>query len=387
MAGDSATSVGPTFYICAAYFKEPTQPGSTGGTISNYHLANHLAKLGRTVVCTSDPDALGLVGENGFEVNVSHARLRPLPGRLRYIGSQKRSLEESVARYGRGIVIATSASIGVASELAFLHAFPLFLLVRAYEDFVFSQKTFVPNSLLRRIVLEILDGARTRTAFAKSSGIITNSEWMRESIRQGFPASKVPIHVLHPPMDLVPSDSVAPCPTRPVGFVNRGHVKGIGLVKELALREPDIDFVVFGEVPVRDFKRFPKNMSFKGWVADRYAIFGSISLLLVPSSWPEPFGRVAAEALSLGVPVLSSRTGGLTEVVANEPMLVDSFDVSEWQVRLRTLLDNYEETVKIARIRGATIRAEMCEEVHLSSLRSIFAETIKEVAATASPPP
>lgn len=39
-------------------------------------------------------------------------------------------------------------------------------------------------------------------------------------------------------------------------------------------------------------------------------------LVVVPSKWEEPFGRVALEALSLGVPVVVTDRGGLPEIVA-----------------------------------------------------------------------
>ncbi len=37
------------------------------------------------------------------------------------------------------------------------------------------------------------------------------------------------------------------------------------------------------------------------------------SIVVVPSIWPEPFGIVALEANYLGVPVVASRVGGLSE--------------------------------------------------------------------------
>lgn len=44
-------------------------------------------------------------------------------------------------------------------------------------------------------------------------------------------------------------------------------------------------------------------------------LIDSSSVAVVPSIWPEPFGRVALEANCLGVPVVASRIGGLPEVV------------------------------------------------------------------------
>jgi glycosyltransferase involved in cell wall biosynthesis len=39
-----------------------------------------------------------------------------------------------------------------------------------------------------------------------------------------------------------------------------------------------------------------------------------IKVLIVPSLWPEPFGRTVIEALSFEVPVCISNSGGLTEL-------------------------------------------------------------------------
>ena len=44
--------------------------------------------------------------------------------------------------------------------------------------------------------------------------------------------------------------------------------------------------------------------------------FALTKILLVPSLFPEPFGRVAAEALINGIPPLVSDRGALPETVA-----------------------------------------------------------------------
>lgn len=41
------------------------------------------------------------------------------------------------------------------------------------------------------------------------------------------------------------------------------------------------------------------------------------SVVVVPSLWPEPFGRVALEAIASGTPVVTSNRGGLPEIVQN----------------------------------------------------------------------
>ena len=63
--------------------------------------------------------------------------------------------------------------------------------------------------------------------------------------------------------------------------------------------------------------------------ADRDDLFASSHAVLMPGSWPEPFGLVAIEALACGAPVLARRVGGLDEIIRDG---VDGFfgdDVTE----------------------------------------------------------
>ncbi len=48
-----------------------------------------------------------------------------------------------------------------------------------------------------------------------------------------------------------------------------------------------------------------------------YETMGSAALVVVPSEWFEPFGRVVIEAYAKGVPVVASRIGALEELIAD----------------------------------------------------------------------
>ena len=57
-------------------------------------------------------------------------------------------------------------------------------------------------------------------------------------------------------------------------------------------------------------------IQFLGHVAPA-ELFRRIDLLVVPSAWREPFGRVVQEAFACGVPVLGSDSGALPEVIGS----------------------------------------------------------------------
>jgi glycosyltransferase involved in cell wall biosynthesis len=63
--------------------------------------------------------------------------------------------------------------------------------------------------------------------------------------------------------------------------------------------------------------------------AERDALFAESHAVVMPGSWPEPFGLVAIEALACGTPVLARRVGGLDEIIRDG---IDGFfgdDVTE----------------------------------------------------------
>lgn len=78
-------------------------------------------------------------------------------------------------------------------------------------------------------------------------------------------------------------------------------------------------YVIAGDGPGAYIERvsaiFPKGRAqFLGWV-DPAAFYPTIDVLVVPSLWAEPFGRVCIEAFALGVAVLSAQSGALPEIV------------------------------------------------------------------------
>ena len=79
------------------------------------------------------------------------------------------------------------------------------------------------------------------------------------------------------------------------------------------------DYVIAGDGPVDYAEKlsaiFPSGRTrFLGWV-DPVGFYPTIDVLVVPSLWDEPFGRVCIEAFSQGVAVVVARSGALPEIV------------------------------------------------------------------------
>lgn len=89
------------------------------------------------------------------------------------------------------------------------------------------------------------------------------------------------------------------------------------------------------------FKRY--NISYLG-VISKEVFFTQISILVVPSVWNEPFGRVVIEAFSYGLPVFAFANGGLTELI--EPN-VNGFILDDSMSNLRDALQWYREMDKM----------------------------------------
>ncbi|MBM3891357.1 MAG: glycosyltransferase family 4 protein, partial [Verrucomicrobia bacterium] len=98
-------------------------------------------------------------------------------------------------------------------------------------------------------------------------------------------------------------------------------IKGTRVVCKLAERFPQLRFVVAGDGPdkpaVLEASRRLPNLHYAGLVqnADLPAFYRAADLTLVPSLYPEGFGRVICESLACGTPVVASRIGGIPDAM------------------------------------------------------------------------
>lgn len=162
--------------------------------------------------------------------------------------------------------------------------------------------------------------------FADVDHVFTCSQFLTDHYRESIGLTSTP---LEPPIDW--ATVVSPVDTRAfVTFVNPSPHKGLYLFARLAdmlgARRPDIPILVvqsgqsggaLNAIPGLDFSRYPQIMAAPA-VATPAEFFALTRILLVPSVWAEPFGRVAAEALINGIPALVSDRGALSHVVGGD---------------------------------------------------------------------
>lgn len=329
--------------MCLPYFKSPDRPHVTGGLISNFNMACFLAKKHNVVVlspsCNTDFDNNAFSGKN---IVINAASTAGIKGSHDYAKKNAKALTRLISENKNTntkiIILSTTAAIGSSYPVANKAGCRHIILCRAFEDFVYGKTNPVRTAFHKTVIKRLLNRGQTARAY-KESEVITNSNYMKAALIKSF-ACKNMVHVLYPPVDINgPKKQKKASGGITVGFINRGAVKGHELVLELAAACKHISFKVYGSEIMAE--HIPANIHFEGW-QKQDTIFSSIDLLLVPSKWPEPFGRVAVEAQACGIPVLVSNHGGLPETVVDNDFLVPEYSVSSWKKVFISVIDELD---------------------------------------------
>ena len=165
-----------------------------------------------------------------------------------------------------------------------------------------------------------------RRYFDDVDHVFTCSQFLTDVYQEKLALTSTP---LEPPLDW--STVIAPTDSRAfVTFVHPSPHKGLFLFARLAdmlgARRPDIPVLVvqsghtagaLNAIAELDFSRYPQIMAAPP-VPTPAEYFALTRVLLVPSIWEEPFGRVAAEAMVNAIPPIVSNRGSLPNVVGGD---------------------------------------------------------------------
>jgi glycosyltransferase involved in cell wall biosynthesis len=106
-------------------------------------------------------------------------------------------------------------------------------------------------------------------------------------------------------------------------------------------------------------------------------IMAALDLLLLPS-WREAFGRVAAEAMAVGVPVLATDVGGPAEIVRDgvDGLLLGPRDPAAWAAAAARLLDDPARRAEMGRAGVQRARESFGLQRHVGRVRAAYAEAL-----------
>jgi glycosyltransferase involved in cell wall biosynthesis len=171
------------------------------------------------------------------------------------------------------------------------------------------------------------------TLFRTVAGVLVPSQFSKAYYRQalGLDCTAIPS-----PLDWSRLRCTHSDPTY-VAFVNPQPTKGVTwfarIAYEMGRRRPDIPFlVVEGRGGATWLDRVgldlgkPARVDILEHTPDPREFYALTRVLLAPSLWLEAWGRVAAEAMINGIPVLGTRRGGLPEILSRAGFV---FDVPE----------------------------------------------------------
>lgn len=354
---------------------------TTGGQITTNSLIRYFAKnydvglvCGGKVPPRDDEDMLSAVhflGEPSL----------PLMGIGKYFRKYalvRSAVEKLIDRCSPRLVISQGQVIPAAVEGATHCRVPCIGVVRGYENLSVYPPVQgrIPSFIDYRssIVKRYLKCARdmlmfplirwylykNREMLRAATQVVTNSNYMATIVEREI---DIESNVIYPHVHCEPTMGEG----EGIGFISPKIHKGSRIAAELADLTQEYDYKWFGarDDATRDMN-LPSNVSYKGWREDVSTIYSEIELLIVPSQWPEPFGRIAAEALQAGVPCVASNTGGLAEVLGDSGVLVSDYrDVEEWCRVVRKVMGDPELRGRITKDGRRRGRNRFSEEVLL----------------------
>lgn len=154
----------------------------------------------------------------------------------------------------------------------------------------------------------------------------------------------------------------------------------------LAKKHLNIKLVFLGSAPLNQehFEISLKNKIAENKLQEHVVIFpfqkeiskfwNSIDIAVVPSTEPEPFGLVAAEAMLAKKPVIASNHGGLAEIVIDDVtgFLVAPNDAIALAEAISKLIDNPELRTQFGKKGHERVINEFSIERHVDQFEAIF---------------
>lgn len=156
--------------------------------------------------------------------------------------------------------------------------------------------------------------------------------------------------------------------------------KGIEVLLKAMQEMPGVPCKIVGTGPAETHlhimgDRMP-NVTFEGYQNGRplWELVRGARAVVVPSLWPEVFGLVAIEAMACGKPVIASRIGALSEIVADAQtgFLVEPADVHGLRRAIARLAEDPVLATTFGRRGRARVEQRYTPEVHYQKIMEVY---------------
>ncbi len=118
-------------------------------------------------------------------------------------------------------------------------------------------------------------------------------------------------------------------------------------------------------------KKISDCVDFLGYVNNAYEHMARSHVLLVPS-YEESWGRVAVEAMQIGLPVIGANSGGLCEIIKDGRYgyTAQAGNIEEWALKIEQVINNYSDALKNAQRAQAYAKEEFTVKQYVSRIES-----------------
>jgi glycosyltransferase involved in cell wall biosynthesis len=237
------------------------------------------------------------------------------------------------------VIISTMGVSDYVVKLAKLFNIPILVYMHSFE--------YCPPNMKEKKMWKISLASEYPTeqevkfVLKEADSIVVNSHYLEKRFKNKYGVNSQVIYPEFIKNDLLIKDGSLLKDHYITGVCGYAY-KGADIFYNLAKMFGNEEFLLAGNIDYRYLKYFREQENIKILpFTPLKKILKMSKIALVPSQWPEPFGRIAVEAMANGIPTLVSLTGGLGEIVNGSSLGVRGFrDVYAWQKRLERLLSS-----------------------------------------------
>ena len=161
------------------------------------------------------------------------------------------------------------------------------------------------------------------------------------------------------------------------------HSKGAQVLLE-AIQGLDVECQLYGEGVLKEElqhkiqqENLPVIIHFPVPYDKIPSLYAPADIIVFPSLWPEPFGRIAIEAMAAGKPVIGSAIGGIKETISEGAgILVDPGNVQQLREAIQILMHDEKLRKKIGEKGRKMVQEKYAEEKVAERLIAVYRKKI-----------